>query len=116
MAWRRTGTAILLLVSCAPVTRRAEHPAAVDCTVVVFNRTPHILEVRVGIRPATTLAVGTLNPGELLHHEAPCAQGALWVGGIPVPDQAGAPVWFRAVEGWTGLEEGVRSEVALHWP
>jgi hypothetical protein len=64
----------------------------------------------------TTVAIGALNPGELLTHSVPCAQQGVWIGGIPIPQQVGAPVGFHIAQGWAELAEGNRVEVSLFWP
>ena len=86
------------------------------CAIVVYNQTPHALEVRMSVRRHTTMPIGALNPGELLNYSLPCARGGVWISGIPIPSQVGAPVSFRLVEGGAELVEGERVEIALHWP
>jgi len=83
---------------------------------VVYNQTPHALEIRMSVRRLTTMPIGTLNPGELLNYSLPCARAGVWISGIPIPSQVGARVSFRSVEGGAELVEGERVAIALHWP
>ena len=87
-----------------------------SCAIVVYNQTPHALEIRMSVRQLTTIPIGALNPGELLNYSLPCARGGVWISGIPIPSQVGARVSFRLVEGGAELVEGERVEIALHWP
>jgi len=66
-------------------------------------------------RWSTTL-IGALNPGELLNYSLPCAVERVWIAGIPIPSQVGAPVTFRLVQAQATLIEGERVAVALQWP
>ena len=87
-----------------------------SCAIVVYNQTPHALEIRVSVRRLSMMPIGALNPGELLNYSLPCARGVVWISGIPIPSQVGARVSFRLVEGGAELVEGERVEIALHWP
>ena len=108
--------AALVLGGCARSPQRERHVVQDDCDFVVLNRTSHVLEIRVGIRPMSTMVVGALNPGELLNHSAPCAEQGVWIEGIPIPDQVGAPLLFAVVQRWAELAAGDRVEVSLYWP
>jgi hypothetical protein len=68
------------------------------------------------VRRLSTTPIGALNPGELLTHSVPCAQRLVWISGIPIPQQVGAPVSFGFVQGQEALVEGERVAIALQWP
>ena len=105
-----------VLTSCATGHHSEAALPQRSCAIVVYNQTPHALEVRVRVRRLTTMPIGALNPGELLNYSLPCARGSVWISGIPIPSQVGAPVSFRVVEGGAQLVEGERVEIVLHWP
>ena len=67
-------------------------------------------------RQLSTTPIGALNPGELLTYSVPCTVRRVWIGGVPIPSQIGAPVSFRLVQGEVTLIEGERVEIALQWP
>jgi hypothetical protein len=102
--------------ACAAGPQAESGLPAPSCTVVVFDRTPHALEIRLGVGAFTSSPIGALNPGELLTYSVPCARGGIWITGIPILQQVGAPVSFRAVGGWTALVPGGRAQIALEWP
>jgi len=106
----------LVCSACAAGPHPQSELSAPSCTVVVFDRTPHSLEIRLGVGAFTSSPIGAVNPGELLTYSAPCAHGSIWVTGIPIPSQVGAPVSFRSVGGWTALVPGGRAQIALEWP
>ena len=115
---RRLGTlltASILLMSCAG-HQRPSALAPGDCAVVVYDLTPHALEIRLGAGAFASTPVGMLNPGEVLNYSVPCAHGGVWVTGIPIPSQVGARVSFRSVDAWAALVPGARADVALQWP
>jgi hypothetical protein len=85
------------------------------CEFVVYNRTQHPLEIHL-LRARSTTPVGALNPGELLTHSVSCAENRVWIRGITIPAQVGAPVDFGFVHGWADLVQGEKASVALHWP
>ena len=101
---------------CATVQHRDREFGEPSCAFVVHNRTPHALEIRMGVRRLSTTPIGALNPGELLTHSVPCGQRLVWIRGIPIPQQIGAPVSFGFVQGQEALVEGERVEIALQWP
>jgi hypothetical protein len=107
---------VLLACGCATAPHRGRERETVRCDFVVYNRTPHALEIRMRARRLSTTEIGTLNPGELLTYSVPCAMQRVWIGGIPIPSQVGAPVSFRFVQGEATLIEGERVEIALQWP
>lgn len=117
--WLGVNPAVLVAIvvpSCATV--RDREPALVQrsCEFVVHNRTPLALEIRMRVRELSTAPIGALNPGELLTHAAPCAQGRIWIAGIEIPWQVGAPLRFGVIYSSADLVEGDRVQVALHWP
>ncbi len=115
---RRLGpllTASILLTSCAG-RQRPSALAPGNCAVVVYDLTPHALEIRLGVGAFASTPVGMLNPGEVLNYSVPCAHGGIWVTGIPIPSQVGARVSFRSVDAWAALVPGARADVALQWP
>jgi hypothetical protein len=107
---------VLLACGCAAAPHQAREGETVRCDFIVYNRTPHALEIRMRARTLSTTAIGALNPGELLTYSVPCALRRVWIGGIPIPSQVGAPVAFRLVQGQATLIEGERVEIALQWP
>jgi len=84
--------------------------------VVVYDLTPHALEIRLGVGGFASTPIGMLNPGEVLNYSVPCAHGGVWVTGVPIPSQVGARVSFRSVDAWAALVPGARADVALQWP
>jgi hypothetical protein len=106
----------LVCSACAAGPHAESVLPAPGCTIVVFDRTPHALQIRLGIGAFTSGPIGALNPGELLTYSVPCAQGSVWITGIPIPSQVGAPVSFSSVGGWTALVPGGRAQIALEWP
>jgi hypothetical protein len=68
------------------------------------------------VRGLTATFVGALNPGELLTESMSCAERRVWVRGIAIPSQVGAPAGVGFVQGWADLVRGERAIVALHWP
>ena len=115
----RVITAIALVVvgaNCAAVRLHEDQFTDPNCDFTVYNRTPHALEIRMGVRRFSTTPIGALNPGELLTHSLPCALGYVWIRGVPIPSQVGASVSFLFVQGQEALVPGNRVEVALNWP
>jgi len=107
---------VLLACGCAAAPHLERGRETVRCDFVVYNRTPHALEIRLRAGTLSTTAIGALNPGELLTYSVPCAVQRVWIRGIPIPSQVGAPVSFRFVQGEVTLIEGERVEIALQWP
>ena len=107
---------VLLACGCAAARHQGREREGVQCEFVVYNRTPHALEIRMRARRLSTIEIGTLNAGELLTHSVPCAVQRVWIGGVPIPSQVGAPVSFRFVQGEVILIEGERVEIPLQWP
>jgi hypothetical protein len=105
---------LVALAACATGKQRTIDETA--CAIAVSNLTPHALEIRIGDRRLGTTSIGSINPGELLNYELPCSRGGIWVSGIAIPSQVGAPVSFQSVQSWAELVKGERVEVALHWP
>ena len=108
---------ISVLVSAAACAwhRRALETRPGECAFVVYNRTPHSLELRLA-RDLSTATIGAINQGELLNHSVPCIQGRVWVYGVPIPEFIGAPVKFSYVVGELDLESGARPSMELIWP
>ncbi len=107
---------VLSACGCAAAPHQGREREAVRCEFIVYNRTPHALEIRMRARTLSTTAIGALNPGELLTYSVPCAVQRVWIGGIPIASQVGASVSFRFVQGEVTLIEGERVEIALQWP
>lgn len=62
-----TASAVIAVVSsCVAPRQRSRHADAPGCEFIVYNRTPHALEVRLGVRRLSSSPIGALNPGELL--------------------------------------------------
>jgi len=106
----------VLLPGCARRAGTAARAAAPYCQFVVHNQTPSIVEVRLQVRDMATLPIGTLNPGELLTHEVPCARQRVLVEGLEVPWVVGATGRFGVLYGEATLVESQRPRIALHWP
>lgn len=112
-----TASAVIAVVSsCVAPRQRSRHADAPGCEFIVYNRTPHALEVRLGVRRLSSSPIGALNPGELLTHSVPCALRRVWIRGIPIPPQVGVPATFRFVEAQGSLAEKERVQIALQWP
>jgi hypothetical protein len=115
--WPAVTCAVAAVVSsCATALHRDGEVGAPSCEFIVYNRTPHALEIRMRVRRFSATPIGVLNPGELLTHSVPCAERRVWIRGIPIPSQIGAPVTFGFVQGEEALVEGERVEIALQWP
>jgi hypothetical protein len=105
----------LVGASCATLPRRERPRIGSDCEFVVYNRTGHALEIRL-LRKRATTPVGALNPGELLSESISCGEKRVWIGGIAIPAQVGAPIDVGYVLGWADLVRGERAIVSLHRP
>lgn len=99
-------------VSRPPIDRIARGE---ECEFVVTNRTGLALEIR-RFREYSTVAIGAINPGELLTDSASCAEGRVEIAGVPIPMQVGAPVRFAFVRASADLVPGTRVDLPLHWP
>jgi hypothetical protein len=106
----------VLACACAAAPQHQSARDTVQCEFQVYNRTPHALEIRMGVRAFSTAPIGALNPSEMLSRVVPCASRHVWIVGIPIPAQVGAPVAFRLVQGEGDLIAGERVEIDLHWP
>ena len=104
---------LALVCSCASGSRRGL-TSDVDCDYVVRNATDIALEVR-RFEERRLGGVGTLNPGEQISDRAPCAEGRVYVLGIPVPRQVGAPTG-RPAFGFADLVRGERAQITLYLP
>lgn len=114
--WKQTMVVAVLVPGCATLPDADRNLVERSCEFVVRNQTPHALEIRMRVGGSSTIAMGALNPGELLTHSAACAERGVWIGGVAIPSQVGAPVSFGVVQRWAELVEGDRVEIALHWP
>lgn len=117
--WQRVHTTVLAAVaasSCATGPHPESSLIQRECRVVVQNRTPLAVEVRLRVRALSTAPIGALNPGELLTHSVPCAEQRVLVVGIEIPWQVGAGRRFGAVYGEAELIEGERAQIVLYWP
>ena len=108
--------AALVVAGCARPPARPAGLREATCQFAVFNRTPHALEIRLGLRRGSPAPIGAINPGESLTHAVACAEDRVWVGGVPIPSQVGAPVRFGLVQHSAELVEGSRVEISLHCP
>jgi hypothetical protein len=88
---------------------------AAECHFVVFNNTPVALEIR-KFSGLSTIAIGAINPGELLSESTSCAEGRVHVAGVPIPMQVGAPPRGALVHGSADLVPGTRVNLGLYWP
>lgn len=68
------------------------------------------------VRPSSTVPIGALNPGEMLTHSVSCGLRHVWISGLPLPAQVGAPVSFAFVQADATLLAGERVDIALQWP
>lgn len=94
-----------------PVTQaRIPEPT---CEFVVFNRTAAALEIRMFFSQMSTVPLGALNPGELLHHSVPCSAGTVVIRGVGI---AQVGVHTGHVQAGARLVQGARVQVALHAP
>ena len=117
--WLGVTAAIVVTVSvqgCATLPDRGRYLAQRSCEFIVYNQTPHALEIRIRAGAWSTTPIGALNPGELLTHSVACAERTVWIGGIAIPSQVGAAVQFGVVESRAEFVEGDRAEIALRWP
>ncbi len=110
------GAAILAAVAVTGCAVRTPEPVQRECVLQVINATSQIVEVRIPVRAYSTWPIGTLNPGELLNYNLPCAAGRVFVMGREVPWAVGAPRTFGAVYGEADLIEGERARIILTWP
>jgi hypothetical protein len=108
--------AAVVCASCASGRRGERTLASANCGIVVHNQTPHALEIRMAVRPLTTVPIGALNPAELLNYPVSCARGTVWVTGVAIAQQVGVRTTFGAVGGSATLVPGERVHVDLHWP
>jgi hypothetical protein len=109
------GSLAVAAAGCATPHYRERHLGGERCDFVVHNQTWQPLEVHV-VRGLSMKAVGALNPGERLTESISCAERRVWVRGIAIPAQVGAPMDFGSVQSWADLRRGDRTIVALHWP
>ena len=113
---RRAAFAALALASACTAARGQREALATEapCAYVVLNATGMALEIR-RFEERQLAGIGTLNPGEQISDSAPCAEGRVYVLGIPLPRQVGVPTG-RPVFGFADLEPGKRAQLTLHWP
>ena len=114
---RGAGAVLLaLVVACGPARapRGASLASVETCEYVVRNATNLALEIR-RFEERRLAGIGSLNPGEQLTESARCAEGRVYVLGIPIPRQVGAPAG-RPVFGFADLESGKRAQLTLYWP
>jgi hypothetical protein len=115
----RVGPALAVAVMAAGcASRPMPDPDFVqrECEFRVINATPTAIEVRLITTGYSTRWIGSLNYGELLTHRVPCAARRVYVMGVEIPWQSGAPRQFGAVYGDAELVEGEVVRIALHWP
>lgn len=106
----------LVLAGCAV---RSPAPAALSgpqCEFVIQNLTSAPIEVRLARTSMSSIAIGTLNNGEVMTHAVPCAQRYVLVFGVEIPWQVGAPRRFGVVYAEAELVEGERVRTPLRWP
>jgi hypothetical protein len=105
---------LVLVAACGARTQRDGLSSGLPCEYVVRNATGMALEVR-RFEERQLAGVGNLNPGEQLTASAPCSEGRVYVLGIPMPMQVGAPSG-RPVFGFADLERGKSAQLTLYWP
>ena len=109
---------IMLLAAtagCASLQKR-DRKLESTCLFAVANQTPYAMTVRMAVHELSTQEIGALNPGELLHHQVPCAQGTVYIYGIAIPAQTGAATPLGYVRRWAQLSETERVMIPLSWP
>lgn len=114
---RRAGLTLLaFVVACGPARppRGASLASVETCEYVVRNATSMALEIR-RFEERRLAGIGSLNPGEQITESARCAEGRVYVLGIPIPMQVGAPSG-KPVFGFAELESGKRALLTLYWP
>ena len=106
---------LAMVAACAPSRAQPPRLASAElCEYVVRNATGMALEVR-RFAERSLVGIGTLNPIEQLTESAPCADGRVYVLGIPLPRQVGAPTG-KPLFGFVDLEPGKRAQLSLYWP
>jgi hypothetical protein len=114
---RLPGVAIAIgLLGCAPLQRRESAVIQSVCAFTVANQTPYAMAVRMAVSRYSTMEIGALNPGELLHHQAACAQRTVFIQASAIPSQVGAPTPHGYLRRWADLSEGENVMIALSWP
>lgn len=119
VAFRRFVLVALLGLPAAGCAARSAGDAAARgpyCEFVIHNQTTSPVEVRLARSSMSTVPIGTLGGGELMHHRVPCAQRHVLVLGVEIPWQVGAPRRFGVVYGEAELVEGARVRVELQFP
>jgi hypothetical protein len=107
--------ALAIVAGCASARPQPARLAGAEtCNYVVRNATSTALEVR-RFGERSLEGIGTLNPIEQLSESTPCSDGRVYVLGIPVPIQVGAPRG-RPVFGFVDLEPGKNAQLTLYWP
>jgi hypothetical protein len=106
---------LVVIAGCASLQKRERRPAG-HCEFAVANQTPYAVTVRMEVSEASTVEIGALNPGEQLHHQVPCAQGAVYIYAIAMPAQTGASTPHGFIRRWAYLSEGERVMIPLSWP
>jgi hypothetical protein len=108
-------TTLAIVAGCASARPRPSRVTdAETCNYVVRNTTSLALEVR-RFGERSLVGIGTLNPIEQLTESTPCSDGRVYVLGIPLPIQVGAPRG-RPVFGFVDLEPGKNAQLTLYWP
>lgn len=105
--------ALLLLSACA-TSNTAEVPAG-ECGFLVRNQTNYALEIRLVRGRQSSSPIGALNPGETLTYHVPCVARFVWVRGVAIPWQVGAPT-FWPVDGAAELLPHERVAISLWRP
>lgn len=101
---------------CAARSGAATARGGPQCEFVILNQTTVPVEVRLASTSMSSVPIGTLGGGELMHHAVPCAQGQVLVLGIEIPWQVGGLRRFGVVYGEADLVEGARVRVPLRFP
>ena len=106
---------VMLVLGCAPHRTRPRSPFLTDCAFTVANQAPYAMAVRLVVS-YSSIEIGALNPGELLNHKVSCSQEMVYIRGVAIPPQVGAPTSNGSVLRWAQLSPGERVMIPLSWP
>jgi hypothetical protein len=107
---------LVAAAGCAARSRPVAARGGPQCQFVVHNQTNAPIEVRLATTSMSSVAIGMLGGGELMHHAVPCAQGHVLVLGVEIPWVVGARPRFGVIYREAELVEGARVRVPLHFP
>lgn len=107
---------LAVATGCAARSGAAVARGGPQCEFIIHNQTNAPIEVRVASTSMSSVAIGMLGGGELMHHAVPCAQRHVLVLGVEIPWQVGARPRFGVLYREAELVEGARVRVPLHFP